>query len=343
MVAKILKVLFVGLLFHLFILGVLYYIGVPSFVLSFLRFWKEMLLVGLFAGVLLNPALVRRQRSLNSFDFAVISLLALGVIYLLFFSPFAEVLVSEFTEFRVYVYVGMIYWIGRSVNLDEDQVLGIFRTFSLAVLFSGVISVINHILFGYGLISLADNYYASFSLTSQFGQTVTTEDLLNLLYTPYSQIRDLNGSYLSLGNTLFFANIFFLVSYYYKRKKRDLQFFFLGSLIIVLTGARAATGVFLLTSLFILAVNFRRPAISVGLIALVALFFMTVPGLSEKFSDMVSDISDLEATAGHVGGWNNFIDAFVNRPLGYGFGVGERSAATFGTTQLIGGESNLSH
>ena len=343
MASKILKILFVGLLFHLFLLGILFYIGVPGFVLSLLRFWKEILLFGLFGGVLLNPKLVRTPRLLNGFDFAVLGLLVIGVIYFLFFSPFAEVMVSEFTEFRIYVYLGVIYWIGRSLNVSEEEVFRIFRTFSLAVLLSGVVGLLNHLFFGHGLISLADNYYASFSLTSQFGQTVTTEDLLNILYTPYSQIRDLNGSYLSLGNTLFFANIFFLASYFYKREKRDLQLFLLGSVIIVLTGARAATGVFVLISLFIIAMNFRRPGLSIALMAFFAIFLMAVPGLSEKFSDVMADITNLEGTAGHMGGWNNFLDAFAERPFGYGFGVGERSAATFGTAQLIGGESNMSH
>jgi hypothetical protein len=71
--------------------------------------------------------------------------------------------------------------------------------------------------------------------------------------------------------------------------------------------------------------------------------FLSLPGLFQKFSNAINEILDLESTAGHVGGWNSFIDAFVSRPFGYGFGVSERSAANFGTAQLIGGESNFSH
>jgi hypothetical protein len=137
--------------------------------------------------------------------------------------------------------------------------------------------------------------------------------------------------------------MFFLASYYFKKKKQDLFLFLIGTLFIILTGARAATAVSLLTSLFILTFYYRKPVVSIGLLIGFIVLFFNLPGLSEKFSNAFDELMNLESRSGHIGGWNDFLDAFMQNPFGYGFGVGERSAATFGTTLLIGGESNISH
>ena len=343
MSSTILKTLFVGLLFHLFLLGVLNYFGVPTFILSVFRFWKEVLLFALFFAVLIVPNHFRRSPRLNAFDWAVLALASIGIIYFLFFSPYSELMVSKFNELRIYLYICVIYWIGRSIEMNEHDAISIVRVFSSAVLISGILSVLNQLFFGHGLIALADSYSASFSVGSEYVQAVTTEDLINTFYTPYSQIRNLNGSYLSLGNTLLFANVFFLTSHLFQKRKQDLYCFLLGTFILVLTGARAATLICAVISLVILTFHYRKPSLAVGMATGFFLVFVSIPNLVEKFSDAINDIADLEGGGGHIGGWNNFLDAFVERPFGYGFGVSERSAAEFGAAQLIGGESNFSH
>ena len=341
--------LIIFLVFYNFFLGLLLSIGMSSQLVDVIKFSKEGMIVLLLC---LCGMRIGRWGSIktNKLDFSIFGLFALCTIYLMFYSKAPVPDVVKIDEYRIYLYVFAAYWIGRYSYLSAGEMIGVVRAISSVVLISALVSILNQTVLDYGLSGIADVYRTTHSYGAEYHDVLSMQEstAIATLGGFYLRIRNLNSSWLALGNSLVLASFSYLGLYYFYRRRKDFALFSLSVIILVLSGARAAAASMMLVGLGVIMVKLKKPMWSFGILTVGVILVLTVDPLQKAFLLAVANATDVSSVSSsngwsHLAGWYLMIKSFIQNPYGYGFGTSERTHAMLGSELMTGGESNISH
>ena len=331
--------------FYITSLSVIYLAtGSPGVVGIFQVLKEIVVLVALLAFVFYQRKLFELPFRLQSTDWLMLGLLALGFLYLLL--PLGEAsFVNKVLYYKSMLIPGFVYFLGRNTRFEEFEINGLFRIIFVVAIAAFVVNCIEsfvldaHLqqLTGYGAYNQAIN---DIDPTGNFGLSWTfeTQAVTKRLASFFSDPLELASSVL-MGFTA--GLIWFLTS----KKEYSWPYLLvigcsLGSL--VFSSSRAAFGAFFILLFFVALVFRLYKLIGFGFLAFVAFVVYVLFFASEDFFYFVVDTLTFESdsSAGHVVEWLLALDSMVANPLGIGLAM----SGNFGsvTDELrVGGENQF--
>jgi len=319
---KLVNIQLIYLLFYIAIVGniALFHL-LPDSVLKLTIYSKDYLYI-FFLAVGLYRLVLKYPKYINWLDLVFILYMIVNVTYL---SVNHIPMRIKLMELRPIVYMFSAYLAGRILfNPASSKVAKTLRLF----LYSLAVTCIFSIMIGY-LVGNEKFFFHLWPYVKAYNSIFGADKLKGyrkfVLVTagiPFVRLRDLNASFLSLGNSLFIGciTIFAFVTLKIKLTKWDrlLFYFLLFTLLISTSRAAAIAGILSILLIIFVSQKFQRKSsniIIIGGIALIAIFLMY-----ERLYSVYTEIARWDISKAHVGGWYKFCISLISYPFGHGFG-----------------------
>ncbi|MBN7809689.1 O-antigen ligase family protein [Algoriphagus sp. H41] len=318
--------------------------GSPE-VLGIFQVLKEVVvLVAVLVFIFYQRKIFDYPLRLQSTDWLMLALLALAFLYLLL--PLGETsFIGKALYFKAMLIPGLVYFLGRNTQFDEEEVGWFFRIVFLVAIGAFVVNCIEHFVLGAHL-----QQFSGYALYNQVINDIEPSGHFGLTWTFETQAvtKRLAGFFsdpLELASSVLMGFAAGLIWFLTSKREYGWPYLLvmgcsLGSL--VFSSSRAAFGAFFIMLFFVALVFRLYKLIGLGFAVLLAFVGYVLLFASEDFYYFVLDTLTFESdsSAGHVVEWLLALDSMFANPLGIGLAM----SGNFGSVSdelRVGGENQF--